>query len=73
MLRRGVITVFLSSIVSGCVARSGGGGGYMEIHNQTNAVQNVSVTLVQQESQNTVLDDTYRVEPNSERRMVVFS
>lgn len=69
MFRRGFMTVVLSSMLSGCVALSGGGGGYMEIHNRTTAVQTVSVTLVQRESQNTVLDDTYRVEPDSKRRI----
>ena len=69
MFRRGFLAAALSSFLSGCVALSGGGGGFIEIHNRTDSVRNVSVTLTQQESEETVLDDTYRVEPASERRI----
>jgi|AntRauMinimDraft_4_1070384.scaffolds.fasta_scaffold02268_7 hypothetical protein len=77
MFRRGFFGVVLSSLFSGCIGLSEGGGGFIEIHNRTNSVrdasvtliQQESVTLIQQESQETVLDDTYRVEPDTERRI----
>ena len=69
MFRRGFIGVGLLSLLSGCMALSGGGGGFIDIHNRTDSVRDVTVTLVQQESQETVLDETYRVEPNSDRRI----
>jgi len=69
MFRRGFFGVVLSSLFSGCIGLSEGGGGFIEIHNRTNSVRDASVTLIQQESQETVLDDTYRVEPDTERRI----
>ncbi|SEJ03121.1 MULTISPECIES: hypothetical protein [Haloferacaceae] len=69
MFRRGFIGVVFSSLLSGCIAFSGGGDGFIDIHNRTDSVRDVTVTLVQQESQETVLDETYHVEPNSDQRI----
>jgi hypothetical protein len=69
MFRREFFGVVFSSLLSGCMALSGEAGGFIIMDNRTTSVQDVSVTLVDQASQETVFDDTYSIEPDSERRI----
>lgn len=69
MLRREFSALVLASSLSGCVALSGGGGGYIDINNSTDTAHDVSVTLIHENSLEIVLDETFRVDANSEREI----
>jgi hypothetical protein len=56
--------------MGGCVALSGGGGGYVAILNTTDIIEAVPITIVDTDSQETVLEETFRVKADAEREII---
>ncbi|WP_139210969.1 hypothetical protein [Natrinema salaciae] len=66
MYRRGFLGVSIVSFFGGCLLFSSEGGGHIRIKNETETPHTVEVTLVQQSSEETVLNESYSVDGDSQ-------
>ncbi|WP_125919952.1 hypothetical protein [Haloparvum sedimenti] len=69
MYRRAFLGVSVSSLLTGCMWFRSAGDGYILIRNQKETTHTVDVTLIQQRSGETVLDESYRIDPDSQREI----